>query len=183
MNSQVERTKGRNGYVYNQGSQSVSGGAGCFPVQNPGRHRLVINYRQADLGDNPTYFITNYLKWSDAGITRIHRHRWQVEVYHMEGKAEGLDQYHLRDFRAIERHFALVSVVYSMLRAAQWDCALREQLHKQLKIPLEGSAAFWRRAMQSQSVWCLGLFISAGLAQGLTLPHILAPLISAICGA
>lgn len=152
-------------------------------VHNLGRQRLVINYRQADLGDNPTYLISNYLKWHAAGITRIRRHRWQVEVFHEEGKAEGLDQYQLRDFRAIQRHVALVSVVYSMLRAAQWDRDLREQLHRQLKIQLEGSAAFWRRAVQAQSLWCLGLFISAGLAQGQTLHHLLAPLIRAICGA
>jgi hypothetical protein len=151
-------------------------------IHNMGRHRLVINYRQADLGDNHLYLISNYLKWHAAGITRIRRHRWQVEVFHEEGKAEGLDQYQLRDFRAIQRHVALVVVVYSMLRAAQWDFDLREQLQRQLKIQLEGSAAFWRRSVQAQSLWCLGLFISTGLAQGITLKQLLAPLIRAICG-
>ena len=46
-------------------------------------------------------------------LTRIRRHRWPVEVYYEEGKAEGLDQYQLRDFGAIEKHVALVAVVYS----------------------------------------------------------------------
>jgi hypothetical protein len=152
------------------------------PIHNMGRHRLVINYRQADLGDNPAYLISNCLKWHAAGITRIHRHRWHVEVYHEEGKAEGLDQYQLRDFRGIQRHVALVAVVYSMLRTAQQDSDLRAQLQRQLKIDLEGSAAFWRRAMQAQSLWCLGMLISAGLIQGHTLQHILAPFIRVICG-
>ncbi len=151
-------------------------------IHNMGRQRLVINYRQADLGDNPTYLISNCLRWHAAGITRIHRHRWPVEVFHEEGKAEGLDQYQLRDFSGIQRHVALVAVVYSMLRAAQQDSDLREQLQRQLKLQLEGSAAFWRRSVQAQSLWCLGLFISAGLAQGYTLQHILAPLLRAICG-
>jgi DDE superfamily endonuclease len=60
-------------------------------LQTFGRQRLVINYRQADLSDDPVFFISNNLAWQAAGITRIRRHRWPVEVYHEEGKAEGLD--------------------------------------------------------------------------------------------
>ena len=106
-----------------------------------------------------------------------------MEVYHEEGKAEGLDQYQLRDFEAIERHIALVAVVYSLLRAAQHDPALRDKLQRELKFELEGSAAFWRRATQAQSLWNLALFISAGLTQGQKLPDIMAPLLRAVCPA
>jgi hypothetical protein len=148
-----------------------------------GKQRLVINYRRADLTDNPTFFMSNRLIWQAAGITRIRRHRWPVEVYHEEGKAEGLDQYQLRDFEAIQRHVALVAVVYSLLRAAQHDPHLRDQLQRQLKVTLDGSPAAWRRATQAQSLWCLGLFISAGLAQGQTLTEVMRPLIHAMCGA
>jgi hypothetical protein len=88
-------------------------------IHNFGKQRLVINYRQADLSDNPTFFISNRLFWHAPSITRIRRHRWPVEVYHEEGKAEGLDQYQLRGFSTIQRHVALVAVVYSILRAAQ----------------------------------------------------------------
>lgn len=150
-------------------------------IHNFGKQRLVINYRQADLSDNPTFFISNRLVWQAAGITRIRRHRWPVEVYHEEGKAEGLDQYQLRDFGAIQRHVALVAGVYSLLRAAQHDPDLRELLQRQLKVKLEGSAASWRRATQAQALWDLGLFIRAGLAQGQTLHEVMAPLLCAIC--
>ena len=150
-------------------------------IHNFGKHRLVINHRQADLRDNPTFFISNRLYWHAPGITRIRRHRWPVEVYHEEGKAEGLDQYQLRGFSAIQRHVALVAVVYSLLRAAQHDPSLQEKLQRQLKIKLEGCPADWRRASQAQSLWCLALFISAGLTQGQSLPQIMAPLIRAIC--
>jgi hypothetical protein len=148
-----------------------------------GKQRLVINYRRADLSDNPTFFISNRLFWQAAGITRIRRHRWPVEVYHEEGKAEGLDQYQLRDFSAIQRHVALVAVVYSLLRAAQHDPDLRDQLQRQLKVMLDGSPAAWRRAAQAQCLWCLALFINAGLAQGQTLSEVMHPLIHAMCGA
>lgn len=152
-------------------------------IHNFGKLRLVINHRQADLSDAPVFYIANRLHWQATGITRIRRHRWPVEVYYEEGKAEGLDQYQLRDFGAIERHIALVAVVYSLLRAAQHDPVLRARLHRELKLELEGSAAFWRRATQAQSLWSLALFISAGLAQGQTLHQVMAPLLQAICHA
>jgi len=135
-------------------------------VHNFGKVRLVINHRQADLTDNPVFYITNRLQWQAKGITHIRRHRWPVEVYHEEGKAEGLDQYQLREFEAIERHVALVAVVYSLLRAAQQDQSLQQKLQGELKLELEGSVPFWRRATQASCLWSLALFISAVLAQG-----------------
>jgi hypothetical protein len=152
-------------------------------VRTFGKVRLVINHRQPDLADNPVFYITNRLVWQAAGITRIRRHRWPVEVYYEEGKAEGLDQYQLRDFGAIDKHVALVAVVYSLLRAAQQDPTLRERLQRELKVDLEGSVAAWRRATQAQCLWSLALFISAGLAQGQTLSQLMAPLMKAICAA
>lgn len=152
-------------------------------VHNLGKQRLVINYRQSDLSDTPAFFISNRRLWQAAGITRIRRHRWPVEVYHEEGKAEGLDEYQLRDFSAIQRHVAFVAVVYSLLRAAQHDPDLRAQLQRQLKVKFEGNPAAWRRATQAQSLWGLALFISAGLAQGQTLREVMAPLLRAICHA
>jgi hypothetical protein len=150
-------------------------------VHNFGKVRLVINHRQPDLADNPVFFITNRLQWQASGITHIRRHRWPVEVYHEEGKAEGLDQYQLRDFEAIERHVAFVAVVYSLLRAAQQDQSLQQKLQGELKLELEGSVPFWRRAAQAHSLWSLALFISAGLAQGQSLQQVMVPLLRAVC--
>ena len=148
-----------------------------------GRQRLVINYDEADLAHGPAYYITNRLVWQAAGITRVRRHRWPIEVYHEEGKAEGLDQYQVRDFQAIARHIGLVAVVYSLLRAAQHDPVLRHTLQRQLKLDLEGSVAFWRRVTQAQSLWSLAVLISVGLAEGQSLRTILAPLLRALCAA
>jgi len=150
-------------------------------IHNFGKKRLVINHRQADLSDNPTCLISNRLNWQAPGITRIYRHRWPVEVYHEEGKTEGLDQYQLRNFEAIERHIALVAVVYSLLRAAQHDHALRDKLQRELKMELDGSVPFWRRATQAQSLWKLALFIHTGLTQDQKLRELMAPLLRAVC--
>ena len=150
-------------------------------VHNFGKQRLVINHHQADLSDNPVFLISNRRHWQAPGITRIRRHRWPIEVYYEEGKAEGLDQYQLRDFVAVQRHVALIAVVYSLLRAAQHDRALRDILQGQLKLELEGSVPFWQRATQAQSLWAWGLFIQAGVTQGQSLHSILDPLLQAVC--
>ncbi len=145
------------------------------------KQRLVINYTQADLSDTPRFFISNRLSWQAPGITRIRRHRWPVDVFYEEGKAEGLDQYQVRDFQAIEKHIGLVAVIYSLLRAAQHDPHLRDKLQRQLKLDLDGSPAFWRRVSQTHCLWSLAAFIAAGLAKGQSLPTILAPLVRALC--
>jgi len=83
-------------------------------IHNFGKQRLVINHRKADLSDSAAYFICNKLQWQAGGITRIRRHHWPVEVSHEEGKADGLDQYQVRDFEAISRHIALVAVTWRL---------------------------------------------------------------------
>lgn len=149
-------------------------------IHNFGKQRLVINHRQADLSDSATFYITNKLNWQSVGITRIRRHRWPVEVYHEEGKSDGLDQYQVRDFKAIYKHIALVAVTYSLLRAAQHDNALYHKLQQILGTGLEGTAGTWRRNTQAQALWALAIFIATGLTQGQVLGDIMAPLISAV---
>jgi len=149
-------------------------------IQNFGQQRLVINHREADLSDTAGFYISNRLHWQATGITRIRRHRWPVEVYHEEGKEEGLDQYQVRDFEAISRHVALVAVTYSLLRAAHHDSALFHKLQQTLETRLEGSAGSWRRNTQAHVLWALATFIATGLAQGQTLHDVMAPLIAAV---
>lgn len=149
-------------------------------IKNFGKQRVVINHRQADLSDSPAYYNSNRLHWQATGITRIRRHRWPVEVYYQEGKAEGLDQYQVRDFQAISRHIGLVAVTYSLLRAAPHDQVLLHKLQHQLKYELEGSVPFWRRTTQAQSLWNLATLIAAGLAQGQSLEQIMSPWLSQV---
>lgn len=154
---------------------------GTHHIHNFGKQRLVINFSRPDLSDSPSYYNSNRLFWQSIGITRIRRHRWPVEVYHEESKAEGLDQYQLRDFRTISRHIGVVAVAYSLLRAAPHDRALLQRLQHQIGLDLEGSAPVWRRATQAQSLWALACFISAGLTQGQSLRELMAPLLAAVC--
>jgi hypothetical protein len=145
-----------------------------------GKQRLVINFRNDDLTDKPVFYICNRLRWQAKGITAIRRHRWPVEVYYEEGKAEGLDQYQLRDFEGISRHISLVAVVYSLLRAAQQDTALRDNLQRQLKLVLEGTVPFWRRTTEAENLWNLAVLISSGLLAGKPIEFILSPLLQSM---
>jgi DDE superfamily endonuclease len=149
-------------------------------IPHLGKQRLVINHQEADLSDAATFFISNKLNWQAGGITRIRRHRWPVEVYHEEGKAEGLDQYQVRDFNAISRHIALVAVTYSLLRAIPHDTALLHKLQQHIETKLGGSAGLWRRNTQAQALWALASFIATALTQGQTLSEIMQPLVTAL---
>lgn len=149
-------------------------------IKSFGRLRLVINHQKEDLSDTPTFFISNRKKWQAAGITRIRRHRWPVEVYHEEGKADGLDQYQVRSFEAIGKHIALVSVTYSLLRAAQHDNALLHKLRQNVHTTLEVSAGACRRNTQAQALWALACFIQTALAQGQTLKEVMQPILATV---
>lgn len=150
-------------------------------IHNFGKQRLVINFRKADLSDSPVFYNSNRLNWQSVGITRIRRHRWPVEVYHEEGKAEGLDQYQVRDITAIYRHIGLVVLTYSLLRAAPHDQALIHMLQRQIKFVLVPSAAHWRRLSQAQSLWSLALFIATQIELGHSLADTMEPLLAAVC--
>lgn len=149
-------------------------------IKGFGRLRLVINYQNEDLSDDPTFFVSNRTKWQAYNLTRIRRHRWPVEVYHEEGKADGLDQYQVRNFEAIGKHIALVAVTYSLLRAAQHDKVLLRRLHKNVQTTLDGSAGSCRRNTQAQALWALAWFIQAALVQGQTLKQVMKPLLAAV---
>jgi hypothetical protein len=59
-------------------------------IHNFGKPWLVINFSTPDLSDSLRLYTSNRLYWQAVGITCIRRHRWLAEVYHEEGKAEGL---------------------------------------------------------------------------------------------
>ncbi len=145
---------------------------------NFGKQRLVIHHRQAALSDAATSFISNTRPWQAGGLTRIRRHRWPVAVSHEEGKAAGLEQYHVRDCEAISRPIALVAVTSSVLRAAQHDEALLHKLQRHVQTTLDGSAGSWRRNTQAQALWTLATFIAIGLSQGQTLQDVMEPLLA-----
>jgi hypothetical protein len=150
-------------------------------IHNFGKQRGVINHRKADRSDPALFLMSHKVNWQAPGITRIRRHRGPVAVSHEEGKADGLDQYPVRDLPAISRPIALVAVTYSLRRAAQHDHALLHTLQQQIKTRRDGSAGSCRRHTQAQALWAVAIFIATALSQGQTLGEVMQPLIAAVC--
>jgi len=131
-----------------------------------GKHKLLISFQKEDLSDAARVYISNSLTWRVQQITRVGRHRWPVEEYHKEGKAEGLDQYQIRNFKGIYKHIALVALTYSLLKYAQHDQAFLDQLQTQLDTSIEPTLPFWRRTIQAQSLWVIIQWMQQYFAQG-----------------
>ncbi len=144
-----------------------------------GRQKLMISYQEADLSSTARVFITNCLHWQVQQTSRVGRHRWPIEEYHKEGKAEGLDQYQMRDFIAIEKHIAFVALVYSILQHARHDDVLLQNLQSQLEQNIEGSLAYWRRTTQAQVLWALLQWVQFSLKADQSLEQIMKTLIPA----
>lgn len=120
-------------------------------VNNLGKKRLVIAFSTEDLSSTPCFYISNRMHWRGGGILRIRRHRWPIEVYHEEGKAQGLDDYQIRQFNAVIKHVACVALSYSMLKRVQFDQPLLNQLGC-MPPQTSTSLAFWRRVMTSDAL-------------------------------
>jgi DDE superfamily endonuclease len=148
-------------------------------IKGYGRHKLLISCQEQDLSAPLRVFITNCLDWQVQHTSRVGRHRWPVEEYHKEGKAEGLDQYQMRDFDAIEKHIAFVALVYSLLQHARHDDVLLGKLQTQLDKNIDGSLAYWRRTTQAQALWAMLQWVQAALESNQSLEQIMKNLIPA----
>lgn len=131
-----------------------------------GSHRLTINYKKEDLSDKPRFYICNRHKWEAKTISRIYRHRWPVEVYHQEGKQEGLEAYQLRQFKAAQRHVVFIALVYSMLQRARFDASLKDMLHQKLNQEIQGTLAHWRRMLQAQAMIAILQWVNQAVLEG-----------------
>ena len=81
-------------------------------------------------------------------------------------------------------HFENIAYLYDPTEERYvWahDLVNLHKLQRHLKFELDGSAPFWRRITQAQSLWSLACFIAAGLAQGRPLHDVMAPLLATLC--
>jgi SRSO17 transposase len=92
-----------------------------------GKVRLLIVHEQADLSDEPTYLVTDNLRWEARRILRIYQSRWQIETFYRDAKQNlGLDGYEMRDLLGIKRHWYLVFLSYTLLALGSLDRSLRK---------------------------------------------------------
>jgi hypothetical protein len=149
-------------------------------IKGFGKQKLVISFSEKDLSDKPRFYISNQLHWHAYQLLRTRRHRWPVEVYYQEGKAEGMGQYQIRYRTPITRHIAMVVVLYSLLQLARHDQDLLAKLQQQLHIEVEGSLAFWRKAMQVQAIVALLQWAALATGQSQHLSQVIDPIVKAL---
>ena len=130
------------------------------------KQRLVISFLREDLSDQPKFTVTNRLDWRPSGILRIRRHRWPVETYHQEGKAEGLEEYQVRNEKAIQTYIAFVVVAYSMLKCTVHDPDLLSGIQQRLQTETNTTLPFLRRLMKAEGLIQLFEYIFVMMQKG-----------------
>jgi len=82
--------------------------------------RLVISFENAELTGTYAVLVTNRADWSAHRIIATYLQRWPIETFYQDGKEHlGLDEYGMRAAEAIQKHWCLVFVAYSLLHL---DC-------------------------------------------------------------
>jgi hypothetical protein len=95
-------------------------------VSKLGKQRLVISFKTKKLSGRAKRYVSNNRQASAGEILQIGRHRWPIEPFYEVSKGFlGLDQYELRDFTSVEKHWALVFFAYTIIKLQHPDCLMR----------------------------------------------------------
>ncbi len=85
-------------------------------IPDLGKVRLVISFENAELTSTYAVLVTNRVDWTAQRIIATYLQRWPIETFYQDGKGQlGLDEYRMRDAEAIQKHWCLVFVAYSLL--------------------------------------------------------------------
>ena len=127
-----------------------------------GKVRLLISFQNAALTGTYAVLVSNRADWSAFRILSTYLQRWPIETFYQDGKEHlGFDEYRMRNAKAIQKHWCLVFVAYSLLHL---DC-LPASL-KQSRLPIKSIGEACRQQAQSL-IETLILFASRQLDQGL----------------
>jgi hypothetical protein len=91
----------------------------CEGIPGFSKVRFVISFETASLTGTYAVLITKRADWSAKQVLAKYLQRWPVETFYRDGKQFlGLDEYCMRTFEAIQTHWSLVFVAYSILHLA-----------------------------------------------------------------
>ena len=110
-----------------------------------GKVRLVISFEKAELTGTYAVLVTNRLDWTAQRIIATYLQRWPIETFYQDGKEHlGLDEYRMRDAEAIQKHWCLVFVAYSLLHLDCLPTSLRQS-----RLPIKTIGEACRQQAQS----------------------------------
>ena len=126
-----------------------------------GKVRLVISFQNSELTGTYAVLVSNRKDWSAFRMISTYLQRWPIETFYQDGKEHlGFDEYRMRHAKAIQKHWCLVFVAYSLLHL---DC-LPASL-KQSRLPIKSIGEACRQQAQSL-IETLILYASRQLEQG-----------------
>ncbi len=103
-----------------------------------GKVRLVISFERAELTGTYAVLVTNRVAWTAQRIMATYLQRWPIETFYQDGKEHlGLDKYRMRNAEAIQKHWCLVFVAYSLLHL---DCLPPSPTQSRLPLKTIGEA-------------------------------------------
>jgi len=96
-------------------------------IPDLGKVRLVISFENAQLTSTYAVLVTNRVDWTAQRIISTYLQRWPIETFYQDGKEHpGFDEYRMRDAKAIQKHWCLVFVAYSLLHLDCLPASLRQ---------------------------------------------------------
>ena len=126
-----------------------------------GKVRLVISFENAEFTGTYAVLVTNRVDWTAHRIIGTYLQRWPIETFYQDGKEHlGFDEYRMRDAKAIQKHWCLVFVAYSLLHL---DCLPPSLRQSHLPIKTIGEAC---RQQAQALIEMLILYASRQLEQG-----------------
>ena len=101
----------------------------CFTrslrIPGLGKVRLVISFEDPELTGTYAVLVSNRTDWSVKKILTTYLQRWPIETFYQDSKGHlGLDEYRMRSAEAIQKHWCLVFVAYSLLHLASLPASL-----------------------------------------------------------
>ena len=103
-----------------------------------GKVRLVVSFKNAELTGTYVVLVSNRVDWNAQRILTLYVQRWPIETFYQDGKGHlGLDEYRMRNAEAIQKHWCLVFVAYSLLHL---DCLPSSLTNASLPLKTIGEA-------------------------------------------
>lgn len=89
-----------------------------------------------DENGNSNVYVTNRLDWNEIEIATRFSRRWDIEVWHREGKGSyGIEDCQLRSYEGVSKHLTLSALAATLLEIASMLSPVYVMLQKQGWIP------------------------------------------------
>lgn len=130
-------------------------------IPDLGKVRLVISFENAKLTGTYAVLVTNRVDWTAQRIISTYLQRWPIETFYQDGKEHlGFDEYRMRNAQAIQKHWCLVFVAYSLLHLDCLPTSLRQS-----RLPIKTIGEACRQQAQALMEMLL-LYAARQLEQG-----------------